>query len=327
MDFVIKMKLLYVLIGLSITNYTLGRSTLKHLHQNRQREVQHKVKDERIYEGDIFLDRSTQSLLQSLRRRPVRSAISSPNKKWSSNVIPYTFGGVSSRVREAVELAIRDIEEHTCIRFVTRKNEEDYIYIVSRGKYCWSSIGRSGGKQRLSLGKGCERKGTAIHEFMHALGFFHEQSRLDRDKYVTIYWNNIEKDQQFNFQKYNHGDADPLDLPYDYGSVMHYRKYAFTGNGFPTVVPKEKWATIGQRKGLSEIDIKKINKFYNCSAYTTASPTPKATAKPTDPPIRRHCRNRNMYCQRWASAGYCFHRNIRYRKYMQISCRKSCNLC
>lgn len=33
-----------------------------------------------------------------------------------------------------MELAIRDIEEHTCIRFVARKNEEDYIYIVSRGK-------------------------------------------------------------------------------------------------------------------------------------------------------------------------------------------------
>lgn len=62
---------------------------------------------------------------------------------------------------------------------------------------CWSSIGRSGGKQRLSLGKGCERKGTAIHEFMHALGFFHEQSRLDRDKYVTVYWNNIEKGMLF----------------------------------------------------------------------------------------------------------------------------------
>ena len=58
---------------------------------------------------------------------------------------------------------------------------------------CWSSIGRSGGKQRLSLGKGCERKGVALHELMHVLGFFHEQSRLDRDKYVTVYWSNVDK--------------------------------------------------------------------------------------------------------------------------------------
>lgn len=321
------MKFLYVLIGLSITQYSVARSMLKHLHQYHGRTVQHKVKDERVYEGDVFLDQSTQYLLQSLRRRSVRSAISSPNKKWSSNVIPYDFGGVSSRVREAVKLAISVIEKHTCIRFVPRKNEKDYIHIVSHGKYCWSPIGRSGGKQRLSLGKGCERKGTAIHELMHALGFFHEQSRLDRDKYVTIYWNNVDKDQKFNFQKYNHGEADPLELPYDYGSIMHYRKYAFTGNGFPTIVPKDRNAAIGQRKGLSKIDIKKINKFYNCSSYTTASTTTKATAKPTDPPFKRYCRNRNMYCQRWASVGYCLHRNTRYRKYMQMSCRKSCNLC
>lgn len=84
-------------------------------------------------------------------------------------------------------------------------------------------------------------------------------------------------DQHYNFQTYSHGEADPLDLPYDYGSIMHYPKCAFSSNGDPTIVPKDRNAAIGQRVALSKIDIKKINKFYKCSFFTTASTTTEAT--------------------------------------------------
>lgn len=57
---------------------------------------------------------------------------------------------------------------------------------------CYSLIGRDGGQQQLSLGVGCYRKGIAIHEVMHLLGFFHEQSRLDRDDHVTVNYGNAQ---------------------------------------------------------------------------------------------------------------------------------------
>lgn len=57
---------------------------------------------------------------------------------------------------------------------------------------CSSAIGMVGGTQKITLTPDCVReKGTIIHEFLHALGFFHEHSRPDRDKYITVIPENI----------------------------------------------------------------------------------------------------------------------------------------
>jgi hypothetical protein len=59
---------------------------------------------------------------------------------------------------------------------------------------CWSSVGKaywSSGAQKLSLGSGCNITATAMHELLHALGFWHEQARADRNLYVEVMWENI----------------------------------------------------------------------------------------------------------------------------------------
>ena len=58
-------------------------------------------------------------------------------------------------------------------------------------------IGRRGGAQQISLAQGCLVKGIVIHEMMHVLGFFHEQSRRDRDNYIVIQFGNIRRGASF----------------------------------------------------------------------------------------------------------------------------------
>lgn len=60
---------------------------------------------------------------------------------------------------------------------------------------CISMVGRDfqkPGAQPLSLADDCLETGIILHELMHSLGFWHEQSRPDRDSYVEIFWENME---------------------------------------------------------------------------------------------------------------------------------------
>ena len=78
---------------------------------------------------------------------------------------------------------------------------------------------------------------TIQHEFLHALGAFHVQSRPDRDNYVEIKWDNIKESQKHNFKK--HSSALTYGLSYDPLSIMHYEYYAFAINKKkPTIVSK-----------------------------------------------------------------------------------------
>ena len=59
---------------------------------------------------------------------------------------------------------------------------------------CFSFIGRvrQVNGQELSIGTNCAVLSVIVHEVLHALGFIHEHTRLDRDKFVIINETNIQ---------------------------------------------------------------------------------------------------------------------------------------
>lgn len=205
----------------------------------------------------------------------------------------FSFFFTASYDKSVIQSAMSTFHTKTCIRFVPRTSQTDYLSIENKDGWgqsyninkthlnsfttrpvtlaplfyllrCYSSLGRIGGQQVVSLNRlGCVYRGIAQHELNHALGFYHEQTRSDRDQYVRINWENISPEQAYNFQKQNTNNQN---TPYDYSSIMHYGKTAFAIQpGMETITPiPDATVQIGQRQDLSNTDILRINKLYGC---------------------------------------------------------------
>ncbi|XP_076136041.1 meprin A subunit beta-like isoform X2 [Alosa pseudoharengus] len=155
----------------------------------------------------------------------------------------------------------------TCIDFQPRQGFEQHV-TLRWGLGCWSEVGRQPKMaQDLAIGTGCDQVATVEHELMHTLGFWHEQSRYDRDNYISINWENIEIDEQDQFQINTKTTNSTMDTPYDYFSVMHYPKDAFSNGKGSTIITKlpEFQDVIGQTLDMSHYDVEELNKFYRCN--------------------------------------------------------------
>ncbi|CAH0722479.1 unnamed protein product, partial [Brenthis ino] len=225
------------------------------------------------FEGDMLLTSMQQQAIKKAKIE--RNGLKDSTKRWPNRTVVYHIVEEDFDEKEIkmIEEAMNDIANKSCLQFRKRENEEHAVMIQGSANGCFSSVGfnteehedgQEGDEERqvLNLSKGCFRHGTVVHEMLHTLGFYHMQSTFDRDDFVEIIWENINPGKEHNFAKYTIDTVTDFDVPYDYGSVMHYPKTAFSKNGNKTIIPLQENVTIGQRHGLSENDILKLNKMY-----------------------------------------------------------------
>ncbi|XP_043849663.1 meprin A subunit beta [Dromiciops gliroides] len=212
-----------------------------------------------LFEGDIYLDGRD------------RNSIIGDQYRWP-HTIPYVLeDSLEINAKGVILNAFERYRLKTCIDFKPWEGEDNYISVF-KGSGCYSSVGnRHVGKQVLSIGANCDRIATVQHEFLHALGFWHEQSRSDRDDYVIIMEDRILEGREHNFNTYDDKASNSLNVPYDYTSVMHYSKTAFQNGTEPTIVTRipDFLDVIGQRMDFSDYDLEKLNRLYNCSSFLT----------------------------------------------------------
>jgi astacin len=228
------------------------------------------------FEGDMIFPDGFDPTIESTGRGV---AIYGP-RRWSQNVVPYDMSAITNAGhRKMIESAMAALVDVTgtpipgqttripCITFRPALPNEVNVLKIQYGTGCSATVGFSFASKTMSLANpGCFHSGIIQHELIHVLGFYHEQSRPDRDDYVTINRANIQSGQEHNFNKYKWGNTVyDQKTGYDFNSIMHYGSNFFSSNGKPTITPIVPGARIGQRDHLSPTDIAEIRSFYGCA--------------------------------------------------------------
>ncbi|KFB39561.1 hypothetical protein ZHAS_00006907 [Anopheles sinensis] len=223
------------------------------------------------YQGDIIL--RPQEAIKKKGRLALNDQF--VIEKWFDAIVPYVIkGNFTKRELGLLEDSFAQFAAQTCVRFVPRTNQGHFVTFTNADEGCYSFVGRSpyNDFNRINLqSPQCFTDiGTPVHEMMHAIGFFHEFTRFDRDEYVTINTSNLRPEYQDpEFIATNFGILDPAltttyNVPYNYRSVMHYSRFAGSVGLCCPVINNIKpyFGDFGSITGLTPRDTIQINAKY-----------------------------------------------------------------
>lgn len=232
------------------------------------KSIRYKVSgDQAITQGDIVLGNAAdlEAYASGNAKSMPREAalylggLGTPNL-WPSGTMYYSIASSLPDPQRVLD-AVAHWNAKTPLKILPWTGQSSYVrFVLSADGGCSSTIGMIGGQpQNIQLGAGCPTA-AVIHEIGHAFGLMHEQSRRDRDRWLTVLYENID---DYDFDQF-HQDNNERDLGYyDYGSIMHYSAQAFSVDGGTSLETVPPGIPMGQRVGLSAGDIDAISRIYN----------------------------------------------------------------
>lgn len=198
-----------------------------------------------------------------------RAATENIYRTWPEGIIPYEIDpDLNNELHNLIRKAMNEWESKTCLRFIPVTPKIGYELVFKSGDECkcCSLVGKNFDRQYVILNEDCNDITIILHELGHAIGFYDEQNRPDRDQHVKILFQNIKEDYQNIYKKQYNFLIDSLGFPYDFESIMHLRPSDFvTSAGKNTMQALDSSISLENgRKYLSKIDIAQTNKLYRC---------------------------------------------------------------
>ncbi|XP_055334815.1 embryonic protein UVS.2-like [Paramacrobiotus metropolitanus] len=230
---------------------------------------------------------------------PIRSAIGRDTRfvPWENSTAilyrldPAYSAGELALIQQAMTQISSDMKG--CIRFqpysVEINNGMDFLYISrtlnsgSTMPTCFSFPGRvvsqDGAGQKVALfnspnGNGCMDSVRDVMKFLaHALGLRNEYNRPDRDKYITVFTNNIKSEMRsLNlFMKYTPDQVDYLNTEFDYNSITMPSPTKYANPGSVIFASSRSGQGFGNLPRLSQSDCIGIGLQYTQCNFATCS--------------------------------------------------------
>uniref|UniRef100_A0A0N4Z6A5 Metalloendopeptidase n=1 Tax=Parastrongyloides trichosuri TaxID=131310 RepID=A0A0N4Z6A5_PARTI len=199
--------------------------------------------------------------------------LTDPKRQWS---FPIQYNVTIKKYENHIKEAIDEIVNHTCLNFTRNDslslNSPGIVFRFNTSVGCSSEkIGPDIDNKTnfINFNDYCISNKVFIQSLIFsALGAYPEQTRLDREKYIYIYYTNIKRGTDLTlFNETNSSTTSDYDTYYDYASVLQFYNLSFSARGGYTMGTTHEYGDVyrkmlGQKSFVTFDNYKLINRHF-----------------------------------------------------------------